>query len=223
MRILHRAHNLPGRLIAVCGADGTGKSTAVGLLQAFLQERYKDKSNVVLLRQPSQWWRSDVHVKSTVMLQGEAEVFDEFALGVFAFADRFNQQVKLIEPALARGDIVLVDRYSYCLVAYYMARQEPNLSHLVSLCDLLLQPNHTFVLDCAADIAIRRVVQRDGANPERSDQQISSTTKFLEAYRALALSNGLELISSLDSPEEILNKMVSHLQIPEQKRRSADN
>lgn len=212
MRISLKPHDLPGRLIAVCGADGSGKTTAIAQLEIYLREQSKDKSTVLLLRQPSEWWRSDPHVKRTVMLQGDSDIFDEFALGIFAFADRLNQQVMVIESALAQGHTVLVDRYAHCLIAYYQARQEPNLGYLTSMCNLLFEPDYTFILDCPPEVSIDRVIKRDGCNPDRSDQQIGLTTAFIEAYRSLAHNNQLHLISSIEPPESVLNEMRNRLQ-----------
>lgn len=211
MHLSLKPHRLPGRLVAVCGADGSGKTTAIAELAASLRARGADEPQVLVLRQPSMWWRSDPHVKSTVMLQGNAEKADRFALGIFAFADRLNQQVKIIEPALAEGKTVLLDRYAHCLIAYYCAFQEPNLHHLVSLCSLLFEPDFTFILDCSPEVSIGRVVKRDGNCPERSDQQADITTAFIEAYRALARSNQSHLLSSEKPAGVVVKEMIDQL------------
>lgn len=213
MQVSLKKHGLPGLLVAVCGADGTGKSTVLKSLAHSLEEQRNKDVNLVRLKQPSDWWRSDPHVQSTLMMLGDAEVFDELALGVFGVADRFNQQAMVIEPALAAGHTVLMDRYVYCLLAYYMARDEPLLDHLAGMCRPLFQPDITFVIDCPPQIAIDRVIKRDGPNAKRTDQQLDPTTRFIEAYRTLAQSNQLHLLSSLDTPDALLGNVLDVLRV----------
>ncbi|MCJ9673277.1 MULTISPECIES: AAA family ATPase [unclassified Neorhizobium] len=204
-------HGLPGHLIAICGADGTGKSTAVKLLVQALNEKTIGGPGLLLLRQPSDWWRSDPHVKSTILFEGDAEIADELALGVFAVADRLNQQVRVIEPALAAGHTILMDRYVYCLLTYYMAKSDAQFNYLAPMCRPLFEPDITFVFECPPQVAIDRVVRRDGVRAARYDQQIGPMTRIMNAYRSVAHDNGLHLLSSLDPPETILAKLLEVL------------
>lgn len=208
MRLALRRHQLQGRLIAVCGSDGTGKSTATRLLADALRGDGGDPSGVVHLRQPSDWMRCDSHYKRTIVQEGDGDIADELALGVFGVADRLNQQARLIEPLLATGRTVVTDRYVYCLIAYYMAVREPQLGYLASVCRPLFEPDNTFVLDCPPHIALERIVQRDGSRPEKYEQQIGPTTAMLEAYRRLAESNDLTLVSAVESAEAVVAKLV---------------
>ena len=205
------AHRLPGRLVAVCGTDGTGKSTAVSRLAASLTARGVSRSNVLELRQPSEWWRSDPHMKATILKEGDAALVDELALGVFAVADRLNQQVQIIEPALASGKTVLMDRYVYCMMAYYLGTGEPETDYLATVCEPLFQPDVTFILDLPPEAAIDRVVRRDGRHADRYDQQLGLTTAIVGAYRALASENELHLFSALETPDAIAEKMLAAL------------
>lgn len=211
VQVALKKHDLPGCLIAVCGADGTGKSTTIGLLSGALVEKGVSDTSILYLRQPSNWWRSDPHVKSTLLQEGDAEIADELALGVFGVADRLNQQVQIIEPALAEGYTVVMDRYIYCLLTYYIAKRESLLDYLVSICCPLFQPDITFILDCPPEIAVDRVVKRDGLRAARYDQQIIPTTELLEAYRSMALSNNLHLLSSHEPPERVADKLLKML------------
>ena len=210
-RVVLKQHGLTGRLIAICGTDGAGKSTAIKLLATALAENGPGDLGIVHLQQPSPWWRSDPHVKRTILKKGDGEDADEFALGVFGVADRLNQQVRVIEPALAAGHTVLMDRYVYCLLAYFMAKHERQLGYLTSICEPLFQPDLTFILDCPPQVAVDRVVKRDGPSSARYDQQLDRITDIVEAYRYLARNNRLHLLSSLEPPRVILAKMVGAL------------
>ncbi|MGG4144236.1 dTMP kinase [Paenibacillus algorifonticola] len=208
MKIHLKKHNYPGLLIVSCGIDGAGKSSALEtFVDSIISEGHKE-TDIVRLRQPSDWWRTDRHVRSTFHKQGDGEIFDDFALGVFGAADRLNQQALLIEPALRAGKTVVIDRYVFCLFAYYIAKNDENILYLTRLCELLFWPDITFILDCPPEIAINRVSKRDGANDEMADQQIGPTTKFRDAYTALAQNNNLNIISSIENIERVSQEMM---------------
>ncbi|MFC5404224.1 dTMP kinase [Cohnella soli] len=208
MKVSLKKHNYPGFLIVACGVDGAGKSSALDkFVDSIISEGHKE-TNIVRLRQPSDWWRTDRHVRSTFLKKGDGEKFDEFALGVFGAADRLNQQALLIEPALRVGKTVVIDRYVFCLFAHYMAKSEGNIPYLTRLCELLFWPDITFILDCPPEIAINRVSKRDGSNEAMADQQIGPTTKFRNAYIALAHKNNFKIISSIENPEKVSQEMM---------------
>ena len=61
-------------------------------------------------------------------------------------------------------------------------------------------------------VAVDRVRRRDGRRPGRDDQEIGPTTANIEAYRALAGSNGLHLLSSVDPPEPLVANILERLE-----------
>jgi dTMP kinase len=207
MQLTLERHRLPGRLIAVCGSDGTGKSTATRLLAERLRAD-GDLADVVHLRQPSDWMRNDPQYLRTIVQEGDGEIADELAIGVFGVADRLNQQARAIAPALAAGRTVVTDRYVHCLIAYYLSVREPQLDYLASICRPLFQPDLTFILDCPADIALDRIVRRDGSRPEKYEQQLGPTAAMLEAYRTLAQTNDVKVLSAVEPTDAVVARLV---------------
>jgi len=104
-----------GRLVALEGLDGCGKTTQAGRIAAALRARGRE---VVLTREPTDGpfgRRIRALAKSGDPLSAaqERELFTE---------DRREHVARVIEPALAEGRWVLTDRYFLSTVAYQGAR-----------------------------------------------------------------------------------------------------
>ncbi|WP_433517841.1 dTMP kinase [Nonomuraea sp. CA-143628] len=92
---------MPGLFITVDGPGGAGKSTLLPLLGA----AFEAASHIVhLTREPSDGLLGRTARQRTADFHGNA-------LACLVAADRFHHLAEEIEPALARGQIVLCDRY----------------------------------------------------------------------------------------------------------------
>lgn len=104
-----------GRLIAIEGIDGTGKTTQVGLLVAWLLERGLD---AVALKEPT----GGRHGREIAALARDGGLADpEKELRLF-MEDRREDVEASIRPALEAGKVVVMDRYYPSNVAYQGAR-----------------------------------------------------------------------------------------------------
>ena len=101
--IIHK--ELPGKLIAVEGLDGSGKSTQVHLLKRWLElEGYK-----VFFTE----WNSSVIVKEVTKKGKKRQLLTPTTFSLIHctdFADRYERQIL---PLLHAGYLVLADRYVY--------------------------------------------------------------------------------------------------------------
>ncbi len=102
-------HNAPGRLIAVEGLDGSGKSTQIYLLKRWLElEQYK-----VFFTE----WNSSLLVKAATKKGKKRQLLTPTTFSLIHctdFADRYERQ---IWPLLRAGYIVLADRYFFTAFA----------------------------------------------------------------------------------------------------------
>jgi dTMP kinase len=111
---LRRPHSYPGRLIAVEGIDGSGKSTQLLLLERWLiAQGYRVhftewNSSPLVRRSMKRGKKKDLLTPTTFSL-----------LHAVDFADRLTYQ---IVPPLKAGMIVLADRYVYTAFARDVAR-----------------------------------------------------------------------------------------------------
>jgi dTMP kinase len=102
----------PGLFITLEGGDGSGKSTQAELLGEWLQEQGR---TVVRTREPG---GTDVGVEiRQIVLHHRGEVSPRAEALLYA-ADRAQHIATKVRPALARGEIVIQDRYLDSSVAY---------------------------------------------------------------------------------------------------------
>ena len=103
-----------GFLLVLEGIDGSGKSTLARQLAAWLRERGRE---VITSREPTDgpFGAALRQSAKTGRLSLEAE------LDLF-LKDRAEHVAALISPALARGAIVILDRYYFSTAAYQGAR-----------------------------------------------------------------------------------------------------
>lgn len=152
---------LPGLFISFEGIDGAGKSTHLdALARAF---RAQGRA-VTLTREPGGTPLAEK--LRTLVLNDPMDAMTE-ALLVFAARRDHLQQV--IEPALARGDVVLCDRFTDATFAYQGGGRGFDLEILCYLeqlvqsvkladGDFVRQPELTLWFDLAPDVAAVRLV-----------------------------------------------------------------
>lgn len=100
-----------GYLIAFEGIDGTGKSTQVAMLAEALRRQGR---TVATTREPTD---GPFGQRIRQLYQNRDLVSREEELALF-LADRRQHVDELIRPELARGKVVLTDRYYFSTVAY---------------------------------------------------------------------------------------------------------
>ncbi|HVL71884.1 MAG TPA: dTMP kinase, partial [Beijerinckiaceae bacterium] len=147
-----------GRFITFEGGEGAGKSTQIARLARRLTERGLD---VVVTREPGGSERAE-RIRSTV-LQGAAKALGPFAEALMFSAARRDHLDKTIRPALARGAVVLCDRFSDSTRAYQGADggAEPGLiDALERVVVEETRPDLTLVLDLPAQEGLARAARR---------------------------------------------------------------
>ena len=165
-----------GVFISFEGIDGVGKSTQADLMQNYLAAKGLEVTRTL---EPG---GSDLGVEIRHLLlhrKGEVSVRSEALLYA---ADRAHNVASIIRPALAKGQIVISDRFLDSSVAYQGAGRELDLTEVRNLSlwavDNLL-PDLTILLDLDAAVAsIRR--GKTGAEPDRLE---SEKISFFEAAR----------------------------------------
>jgi len=148
-----------GRLIAFEGIDGTGKSTQIQLLAAFLRDR---GCRVVTTREPtdSVYGR---RIRKLYVDRGSCAPEEELDLFI---RDRQLHVKELIEPELAAGGIVLTDRYYYSTAAYQGASgMTPE--KILARNRFAPKPDLVILLTMKPEISIERI--RQGRGEELND------------------------------------------------------
>jgi dTMP kinase len=105
-------HERAGLFITLEGGDGSGKSTQAALLEQWLTELGR---TVVRTREPG---GTDAGVEiREIVLHHRGDIAPRAEALLYA-ADRAHHVETLVRPALARGEVVLQDRYIDSSVAY---------------------------------------------------------------------------------------------------------
>ncbi|PHM19383.1 MAG: dTMP kinase [Curvibacter sp. PD_MW3] len=149
-----------GVFISFEGIDGAGKSTHIeGLAQAFREQG----RSVTLTREPGGTPLAE-KLRSIVL----NDAMDAMTEALLVFAARRDHLQQLIEPALARGEVVLCDRFTDATFAYQGGGRGFDLAVLAQLerwvqtvapagAPLLREPDLTLWFDLDPAIAAQRL------------------------------------------------------------------
>ncbi|RJG10702.1 dTMP kinase [Massilia cavernae] len=141
-----------GKFISFEGIDGAGKSTHIGFVADFLKTAGK---SVVSSREPG---GTGVGEKLREMLLHEKMDLETEAL--LMFASRREHIAQVIEPAMARGDWVLSDRFTDASFAYQGGGRGLDRAKLETLENWVhphLQPDLTLLFDVPLEVARKRL------------------------------------------------------------------
>lgn len=189
-----------GRFISFEGIDGAGKSTQHAWLVDHLRRQGK---TVVATREPG---GTPLGEKLRALLLAEPMHLETEAL--LMFAARREHVAEVIEPALARGEWVVCDRFVDASFAYQGGGRGLDWEKLQQLSNWVLgelQPDLTLIFDAPVEIAQKRL-HAATANPDRFEQEQAA---FFERVRATYLRIAREnpqrvrLIDATQTPENI--------------------
>lgn len=200
-------HGQPGALLAICGMDGSGKST----LEEALLGAIAPTRPCVSAWAPSGWWRQDPHVRRTLFGEGPGQELPDEALVHFNLADCYAHQAHVILPALARGEVVIVNRYLFDMLALFEARGIAQPAWLLDAVSRIVEPDFCFVLDGPAEVIVDRVARRDGAMPGRFDQNVAFIERYNAALRRMAEANHHTVLRAEADPGDIVQQCLDVL------------
>jgi dTMP kinase len=167
-----------GRFITFEGIDGAGKSSHIDSLAQWLRGRGLD---VVVTREPGGTQLAE-RLRELVL----HAPMDTLTESLLVFAARRDHLVQMIEPALARGALVLCDRFTDASFAYQGAGRGFDLQVLHQLEEWVQegrQPDLTLWFDIDPRIAAeRRAAQRA---PDRFEAQDTAFFARVSAGYAL--------------------------------------
>jgi dTMP kinase len=186
-----------GRLIVVEGGEGSGKSTQAAMLAEKLRT---DGRDVVETFEPGGTTRGAL--LRSVLLDDETPL-DPHAELLLLAADRAQHVAELVEPALARGAVVVCDRFSPSSLVYQGVARGLGVAE-VEVIDRFAtqgtQPDVVVVLDVSDAVALeRRPEARDRF--ERAGGEFHAAVR--RAYRELASQRGWTVIPGAGAVETV--------------------
>lgn len=147
-----REARLSGRLFAIEGADGSGRSTQIGLLSEWLESNGYAVRHMGLRRSPL--------VSEELEQAKQGNVLTHTTMTLFYATDFYDQLVHEIIPALRAGIIVLADRYIYTLMARDLVRGAER-DWVRNLYSLALVPDAVFYFRVSAAQLVERNFQKN--------------------------------------------------------------
>lgn len=158
----------PGYLIAFEGGDGAGKSTQAQLLIEWL--RQDQGHEVVPTFEPG---ATELGVRLREMLLGQGREVGARAETLLFAADRAHHVDRLVRPAMARGDVVVTDRFVDSSIAYQGAGRDLDADEVARLSRWAtggLVPDLTVLLDLPPEISrVRRAADTRRAGEDRME------------------------------------------------------
>jgi len=208
--------NPKGLFISFEGIDGAGKSTHIDALSV----AFKDQGRAVTVtREPG---GTPLAEKLRAMVLNDA--MDPMTEALLVFAARRDHLQQVIEPALAKGHVVLCDRFTDATFAYQGGGRDFNLdtlSYLEQLVqtvkapegDFIRQPDLTLWFDLSPELAAQRLA---GARiPDKFEAQpVEFFTKVVAGYtqRYDAQRTRFAVIEASQSREQVWHDVLTTLQ-----------
>ena len=159
----------PGVFITLEGGEGSGKSTHAGLLAERLAGIGRD---VVVTREPG--GAPDAEAIRALLLGGAPERWSPMAEALLNYAARENHLEVTIRPALARGAVVVSDRFMDSTTAYQGYAGDVDLKLLLVLERAIVggdRPHLTIVFDLDPVLGLERARQRHSGSADRFERK----------------------------------------------------
>ena len=205
--------DLKGKLIAIEGTDGVGRSTHLEMLQEWLEVQ---GYGVIT----TGWTRSNLMSK-TIEAAKAGNILDHWSLSLLYatdFADRLEHQ---IIPALRSGFVVLADRYIYTACARDFVRSGDR-NWIRDVFGFALIPDLVCYLRIDVETLALRVIETTGMNYWESGMDLRLGTDLYDSFKKyqsllikefdkMAEEFHFNVVDARKSPEEIQEELRGHI------------
>jgi dTMP kinase len=147
-----------GKFITLEGGEGVGKTTNLAFIKDYLEQH---NITVVVTREPGGTPLAEK--LRQLLLDKNSEAISDKAELLMIFAARSQHIKHVIEPALARGDWVLCDRFTDATYAYQGGGRNMRVSTIAWLENLVqgnLKPDLTLLFDAPVELGMERARNR---------------------------------------------------------------
>lgn len=217
----------PGRIIAIEGTDGVGRSTQLRLLREWLEVQ---GYGVV----ETDWTQSPL-MQPTIELAKSSNTLNKLTFVLLYATDFADRLEKEIIPALKAGFIVLADRYIFTALARAGVRGVDR-AWLRSLYGFAIAPHLVFYLKVDMETLIRRVLASGGMEfweagmdlklgDDIYDNFRAYQSKLLREYNLLAEEFGFRVVDGrrpIDTIQAELRRQIEAFLAPTADKLTAD-
>jgi dTMP kinase len=174
---------LTGALIALEGIDGSGKSTIAERLVLKMREA---GMKAILSREPGGTAIGE-QIRELLLRQGSSSMLPTTEMLLFAAA-RAQHVGEVIKPALAKGLVVVTDRFADSSLAYQWGARGLERRVVDSALELAtngLEPDLKILLDLPVETALRRRMAHSHEVNRLDRESIAFHTRVRDAYHSL--------------------------------------
>lgn len=170
-----------GIMISLEGIDGAGKTTQREVIQEYLQEK---GISFITTREPGGTPIAE-HLRDFLKAPMPSdEKIDIVTETMLFYAARRQHVVSCIEPHLAKGIVVLCDRFADSTFAYQRAKGIPSaqIAAIEKACIGDFKPNWTFYFDIDVDTSMERASAR-GKLDRMETEFYENAVQTIEGYK----------------------------------------
>ena len=211
-----KPEELAGKLIAVEGADGSGRSTQIALLVEWLETRGHATVQVGLKR--------STLVSEELNDAQSGNILSRTTLSLFYATDFADQLENVILPSLKAGFIVLADRYIYTLMARDLVRGMDE-QWLKNLYGVALKPDAVFYLAIEPNELVQRNLAKTatldywesgmdlGLSRDLFDSFVKYQTLMQTAFRRMQKTYGFTIVNGTRAVDEVNEELRKRIEV----------
>ena len=188
-----------GVFITFEGGEGVGKSTQLRRLAERLAAAGRE---VVATREPG--GSDGAEAVRALLVEGAADRWSPLAETLLLYAARADHLERLIRPALARGAVVISDRFADSPRAYQGAAGGVAPGFIDTVERTVLgetRPDLTLILDLPAERGLQRAAGRGGAEARFESKGLAFHQRLREGFLAVAAAEpGRCVVIDADRP-----------------------
>lgn len=180
-----------GKFISFEGGEGGGKTTQINLLTKALVSA---GVNVLQTREPGGSIGAEEIRK--LLVNGELDRWDPITETLLHFAARRDHLVRIILPALARGEWVLTDRFADSTMAYQGYGHGISKKAIHNLYQFIAgnkQPDMTIILDLPTKVGLSRAEVRASAQNDNKENKGDRYERMGSAFHERLRKGFLEI------------------------------
>jgi dTMP kinase len=196
-----------GRFITIEGGEGTGKSTQIARLAAWLEPRVGE---VIRTREPG--GSPGAEAIRALLVNGPPEKWSAQTETLLMFAARRDHIERVIEPALSRGAWVICDRFTDSTRAYQGVAGGADPALIRALEDHVvgpMTPDLTLILDLPTEIGLERAGARGEGEGRFEAKGAEFHANLRQAFLAIALAEAerCAVVDAAGTPDAVTARL----------------
>ncbi len=206
-----RLVTMAGRFISFEGIDGSGKSTQARMLADALRA---EGHRVTLTREPG--GSTGAEEIRRLVLEGDPDRWSPETEILLFTAARRDHLEKTIRPALARGEIVITDRFADSTRIYQGITRGDLRATVDALHDLMIgvEPDLTILIDIDPTLGLSRAMARAGTEMRFEDMGLATQVAMRAGFLALAKGQSrFAVINGARAPEDVARDVRSAVDV----------